>query len=86
MEFECENLTTLGCPRMDAVKELMLLEQIENNVELDLKNICRNQCYKDCDNLNKCGYTCGRISWKDPVEEFKKEEIKSIEYTQLSFF
>lgn len=21
MEFECENLTTLGCPRMDAVEE-----------------------------------------------------------------
>ena len=39
MEFECENLTTLGCERMDSVKELMLLEQIENNVELDLKNI-----------------------------------------------
>lgn len=39
MEFECKNLTTLGCERMDAVKELILLEQIENNVELDLKNI-----------------------------------------------
>lgn len=37
MEFECKNLTTLGCERMDAVKELILLEQIENNVELDLK-------------------------------------------------
>ena len=36
MEFECENLTTLGCERMDAVKELMLFEQIESNVELDL--------------------------------------------------
>lgn len=29
MEFECKNLTTLGCERMDAVKELILLEQIE---------------------------------------------------------
>ena len=41
MEFECENLTTLGCERMDSVKELMLLEQIESNEELDLNRICK---------------------------------------------
>lgn len=85
MEFECENMTPFGCERMDSVKELMLLEQIENNEELDLSRVCKNQCCKDCDNLNKCGYTCGRISWKDPVEEFKQEEIKTIKYEQLSF-
>ena len=84
MEFKCENLTTLGCPRMDAVKELMLLEQIENNVELDLKNICRNQCCKDCE--NKCSYECGRVKYLDPVEQFKKEEIGQVSYKQLSFF
>ena len=76
MEFECENLTTLGCERMDSVKELMLLEQIESNEELDLNRICKNQC---------C-YTCGRIYWKDPAEEFEKEEIKQVDYEQLSFF
>ena len=36
MEFECENMTPFGCERMDSVKELMLLEQIENDTELDL--------------------------------------------------
>ena len=86
MEFECENMTPFGCERMDTVKELMLLEQIENNEELDLNRICKNQCCKGCDNLNKCGYTCGRISWKDPAKEFKKEEIKQVDYEQLTFF
>lgn len=84
MEFECENLTTLGCERMDAVKELMMFEQIENGIELDLNNICRKQCCKDCD--NKCSYECGKVKYLDPVQQFKKEEIKVVEYTQLSFF
>ena len=84
MEFECENLTTLGCERMDAVKELMLFEQIESNVELDLNNICKRQCCKDCD--NKCSYECGKVKYLDPIEKFKQEEIKVVEYTQLSFF
>lgn len=86
VEFECGNMTSFGCGRMDSVKELMLLERIENNEELDLNGVCKNQCCKDCDNLNKCSYTCGRISWKDPVEEFEKEEIKQVDYEQLSFF
>ena len=84
MEFECENLTTLGCERMDSVKELMLFEQIESDIELDLNNICKRQCCKDCD--NKCSYECGKVKYLDPVEKFKKEEIKVVEYTQLSFF
>lgn len=84
MEFECESLTTLGCERMDAVKELMLLEQIESNVELDLNNICKRQCCKDCD--NKCNYECGKVKYLDPVEQFKKEEIKQVDYEQLTFF
>ena len=84
MEFKCENMTPFGCERMDAVKELMLFEQIESDIELDLNNICKRQCCKDCD--NKCSYECGRVKYLDPVEQFKKEEIKSIEYTQLSFF
>ena len=42
MEFECENMTAFGCERMDSVKELMLLEQIENNEELDLSRVCKN--------------------------------------------
>ena len=33
--FECENMTPFGCERMDAVKELMLFEQIESDIELD---------------------------------------------------
>lgn len=74
MEFECENLTTLGCPRMDAVKELMLFEQIECDIELDLNKICKRQCCKDCD--NKCSYECGRVKYLDPVEQFKKEDNK----------
>lgn len=57
MEFECENMTPFGCERMDSVKELMLLEQIESNEELDLNRICKNQCCKDCDNTNQCCYT-----------------------------
>ena len=84
MEFECENMTPFGCERMDAVKELMLFEQIESDIELDLNNICRKQCCKDCD--NKCSYECGRVKYLDPVEKFKQEEIKVVEYTQLSFF
>ena len=84
MEFECENLTTLGCERMDSVKELMLFEQIESDIELDLNNICRKQCCKDFD--NKCSYECGKVKYLDPVEKFKQEEIKVVEYTQLSFF
>lgn len=84
MEFECENLTTLGCERMDSVKELMLFEQIESDIELDLNNICKRQCCKDCD--NKCSYECGKVKYLDPVEKFKQEEIKVVEYTQLSFF
>jgi hypothetical protein len=84
MEFECENLTTLGCPRMDAVKELMLFEQIECDIELDLNKICKRQCCKDCD--NKCSYECGRVKYLDPVEQFKKEEIGQVSYKQLSFF
>lgn len=83
MEFECENLTTLGCPRMYAVKELMLFEQIESDIELDLNNICKRQCCKDCD--NKCSYECGKVKYLDPAEEFEKEEIKTIKYEQLSF-
>lgn len=39
MEFECGNMTPFGCERMDSVKELMLLEQIESNEELDLNRI-----------------------------------------------
>ena len=84
MEFECENLTTLGCERMDSVKELMLFEQIESDIELDLNNICKRQCCKDCD--NKCSYECGKVKYLDPVEKFKQEEMKVVEYTQLSFF
>ena len=84
MEFECENLTTLGCERMNSVKELMLFEQIESDIELDLNNICKRQCCKDCD--NKCSYECGKVKYLDPVEKFKQEEIKVVEYTQLSFF
>ena len=76
MEFECENLTTLGCPRMDAVKELMLLEQIESDLEIDLNEICKRQCCKDCE--NKCSYECGRVKYLDPVGQVK--------YKQLSFF
>ena len=84
MEFECENLTTLGCPRMYAVKELMLFEQIESDIELDLNNICKRQCCKDCD--NKCSYECGKVKYLDPAEEFEKEEIKQVDYEQLTFF
>ena len=84
MEFECENLTTLGCERMNSVKELMLFEQIESDIELDLNNICKRQCCKDCD--NKCSYECGKVKYLDPVEKFKQEEMKVVEYTQLSFF
>ena len=84
MEFECENLTTLGCERMNSVKELMLFEQIESDIELDLNNICRKQCCKECD--NKCSYECGKVKYLDPVEQFKQEEIKSVDYEQLSFF
>ena len=84
MEFECENMTPFGCERMDSVKELMLFEQIESDIELDLNNICRKQCCKDCD--NKCSYECGKVKYLDPVEKFKQEEIKVVEYTQLSFF
>ena len=84
MKFECENLTTLGCPRMDAVKELMMFEQIESDIELDLNNICKRQCCKDCD--NKCSYECGKVKYLDPVEQFKQEKIKSVDYEQLSFF
>lgn len=86
MEFECGNMTAFGCGRMDSVKELMLLEQIENNEELDLNRICKNQCCKDCDRMKNCSYTCGRIYWKDPAEEFEKEEIKQVDYEQLTFF
>lgn len=81
---ECENLTTLGCERMDAVKELMLFEQIENGIELDLNDICKQQCCKGC--KDKCSYECGRVKYLDPVEQFKKEEIGQVSYTQLSFF
>ena len=84
MEFECENLTTLGCERMNSVKELMLFEQIESDIELDLNNICRKQCCTDCD--NKCSYECGKVKYLDPVEQFKKEEIKQVDYEQLTFF
>ena len=84
MEFECENMTPFGCERMNSVKELMLFEQIENDIELDLNNICRKQCCKDCD--NKCSYECGRVKYLDPVEQFKKEEIKQVDYEQLTFF
>ena len=65
MEFECENLTTLGCERMDSVKELMLLEQIESNEELDLNRICKNQCCKDCDNLKHVAELVGMIQQKN---------------------
>lgn len=82
--FECENMTPFGCERMDAVKELMLFEQIESDIELDLNNICKRQCCKDCD--NKCSYECGRVKYLDPVEQFKKEEIGQVSYKQLSFF
>lgn len=44
MEFECENLTTLGCPRMDAVKELMLLEQ-KGVIKMDINELKLLQNY-----------------------------------------
>lgn len=78
MEFECENMTAFGCERMDSVKELQLVEMVESWY-FDTDTLCKNQCCKNC------SYTCGRISWKDPVEEFKQEEIKTIKYEQLSF-
>lgn len=67
-----------------AGEELMLFEQIESDIELDLNNICKRQCCKDCD--NKCSYECGRVKYLDPVEQFKKEEIGQVSYKQLSFF
>ena len=48
-EFKCGNLTPFGCERMDAVKELMAL----NN-----EGICTNICCNKCDKLSTCAYKC----------------------------
>ena len=83
--FECENMTPCGCERMDAVKELQLIEMIESWY-FDTDTLCKNQCCKECEKIKKCGYRCGRITWNDHGEQFKKEEIGQVSYKQLSFF
>lgn len=50
MEFECSEMTHLGCEKMDFVKELMLT----NREEI----LCKNMCCVGCE--ESCGYRCGR--------------------------
>lgn len=38
----------------------------------------------ECENMTPFG--CGRITWNDHGEQFKKEEIGPIKCEQLSFF
>lgn len=49
--FECENMTPFGCERMDAVKELQLIEMIESWY-FDTDTLCKNQCCKECEQLS----------------------------------
>ena len=50
-EFKCGNLTSFGCDRMSAVKELMAL----NN-----EGICTNICCNNCDKFHNCAYKCNQ--------------------------
>lgn len=50
-EFKCGNLTSFGCDRMSAVKELMAL----NN-----EGICTNICCNNCDKFHTCAYKCNQ--------------------------
>ena len=52
MEFECSEMTYLGCEKMNYVKELMLA----NREEI----LCKNMCCINCENANLCGYLCER--------------------------
>lgn len=57
MEFECENMTMLGCGARDSAKELMLQELIEDGT-MGIEDLCKEQCCLDCN--KSCGYRCGR--------------------------
>lgn len=50
MEFECSEMTYLGCERMDFVKGLMLTNRDEI--------LCKNMCCVGCE--ESCGYRCSR--------------------------
>ena len=43
MEFECENMTMLGCGARDSAKELMLQELIEDGT-MGIEALCKEQC------------------------------------------
>ena len=87
MEFECENMTMLGCGARDSAKELILQELIEDGT-MGIEDLCKEQCCLDCN--KSCGYRCGRTYEKEKSEDlrdkFKQEEIGQVSYKQLSFF
>ena len=78
MEFECSDMTHLGCERMDYVKELMLANRE--------KSICKNMCCIGCQDKNMCSYNCNRSDLPKeermiPVldsEEIRQEKLLGI--------
>ena len=66
-EFKCGNLTYLGCKRMDAVKELMPL----NN-----DGICTNICCNSCKEV--CSYRCNQadLSNAERAKNYESEELR----------
>lgn len=86
MEFECGNMTSFGCKRMDGVKELIMMEikeEIEDMKEQDearrqelivmvqQEKICKNVCCYGCEKANSCVYTCNRVYWPDEERKIK---------------
>ena len=68
-EFKCGNLTSFGCDRMSAVKELMAL----NN-----EGICTNICCNNCDKFHTCAYKCNQADSTnmDRAKNYISEELR----------
>lgn len=92
MEFECGNMTTFGCERMDGVKELIMAE-IEEAIEdikeeneirrqeliaiIQQEKMCTNICCYGCEKENSCVYRCNRVDWKDEDKKYKVYHFKT---------
>lgn len=69
MLTKCENMTHLGCERMDAVKELMLLNS---------EDICKNICCYECKKAHsQCGYSCNKATYLEEERKiYNSEELR----------
>lgn len=75
MDFECSDMSALGCERMDYVKELMLANREDS--------ICKNMCCIGCEDKNMCCYTCNRSELPKEERMIPTRDSEEIEQEKL---